>query len=480
MIGRTKEIAVLQESYSSQKPEMIAIYGRRRIGKTYLIREFYASKPNAFVLTLTGQSAGDMKTQIRNTAKVLKELCNIDIKSTSKWDEVFEQIKLFHVTHHSDYEHFTLFIDEVPWIATAKSGFIGVLGHIWNTYFSQFPNVSFVLCGSAAAWMLRNIASDKGELHGRITRRIPLKPFNLAECEAYLNHKGFNISRKHIIDYYIALGGVAQYLNSLDSNKSYAQNIDALCFKPEGIMYDEFSKLFTALFGKTPYHKAIVENLGSKKSLRFSAQEIAKSLKITALATVYSVLDDLDAAGFVKVQRYYKQNSRDALYSLCDPYSYFYLKWIKEVSKDTLEQNNSYWMGMEATQSFKSWSGNAFEMVVHNHIPQIKQALGISGVRTESYYWRTKAKDDSSGAQIDLVIKRADKTVSIIECKYYNDIFAIDSNYEKNLENKKTAFANSDSEKNAITLAFVTPYGAKLGSKVNISFSDITIDALFE
>jgi hypothetical protein len=327
--------------------------------------------------------------------------------------------------------------------------------------------------------MLKNIASDKGELHGRITKRIALMPFTLGESELYLLQKGFNVSRKHVIDYYIALGGVAQYLSYLDPNKSYSQNIDALCFSVDGILYDEFGKLFTALFGKTPHHKAVIEFLAAKASLRYSAQDIADGLKINSSATIYGVLEDLEAAGFIRAQRYYNQDKRDVLFSLCDPYSYFYLKWIKGIGRSSMEQNSSYWATMEFTQGFISWSGNAFEMIAHNHIPQIKRALGISGVKTDTYYWRTKLENGNLGAQIDLLIKRADKTVTIVECKYYNDSYTIDTAYEKNLENKKMAFSAADKENNAITLAMLTTYGAKRGKGVNINFTDITIDSLF-
>jgi uncharacterized protein len=479
MIGRAKEIQTLQESFASDRAEMIAVYGRRRIGKTYLIQEFYRSKPNTFFVCLTGQSGDDMKAQIRNSARVLKEKCDITIKSTAKWDEVFDELKKYHQAHHRDYEHFTLFIDETPWIATAKSGFIGALGHSWNIYFSAFSNVTFVLCGSAASWMLKNIASDKGELHGRITRRIALKPFTLRDCKLYLESRGFILQNKHIIDYYMTLGGVAEYLKHLNPNKSYSQNIDELCFKSDGILYDEFSRLFVALFGKTPHHRAVVEFLGSKKTLRYSATDIAKSLKIDAIATVYGVLDDLEAAGFIKAARFYNQDKRDTLYSLSDPYSYFYLKWIKGLGRSVLEQNDSYWAGVEQTQLFDIWAGNAFEMVAHNHIPQIKYALGISGVQTDTCYWKSKGDETSKGAQIDLLIKRADRTVSIVECKYWGSIYEVDSAYEQNLNNKKTAFGASDKEKNALTLAMLTTYGAKRKNGVNIAFSDITIDALF-
>lgn len=480
MIGRQKELQILNEAYNSDKAEMIAVYGRRRIGKTYMIREFYAKKPNTFALTLTGQSGDDMKAQIRNTARALKESCGISIAATAKWDEVFAKIKEFHQNNAPKYEHFVLFIDELPWIATAKSGFVGALGYAWNTYFSMFTNTTFVLCGSAAAWMLRNIASNKGELHGRITRKIALKPFSLSECEEFLISKGFSLPRKYVVDYYIALGGVAQYLNHLDPTKSNVENIDRLCFKNDGILRSEFTQLFTALFGRTPYHQAVVEKLGSTKSLRFSAAEIAKALKIDSIANVYAVLEDLEAAGFVAAHRFYGQTKRDTLYSLCDPYSYFYLKWIKGVSSSAIEQNDSYWGSVEATQGYKSWSANAFEMAAHNHIAQIKKALGIGGVRTDTYYWIAKGDEDTKGAQIDMLIKRADRFVTIVECKYCNDTFVVDAEYETELENKKNAFMRSDKGQNGVTLALLTTFGAKLGGKASIFFSNLTMDALFE
>ena len=422
IIGRTKEIAILNETYSSKKAEMIVVYGRRRIGKTYLINEFYKTKANVFQLTLTGIANNNMKAQIRGCMAPLMQQCSISISETFQWDQVFEEIKQFHSVNHKKYEHFVLFIDEMPWLTTPKSGFVGALGSIWNTYFQNFANVTFVLCGSAAAWMLKNVVSNKSEFYGRLTRKIILKPFTLKESEDYLHYKGFNLSRQLVVQYYFTFGGVAHYFNLLDSTKSYAQNVNELFFRENSLLYDEFNQLFTSLFGRTPYHKKIIEYLGNKVSIRFNVDEIAKKIGISNTNT-YPILDELEAAGFIKTQHFYEQKKRDRLYSLNDPFCYFYLKWVASVSHNILSENTSYWQNIELSKNYDIWSGFAFELVAHNHILQIKDALGILGVQTESFYWVRKGTDDKKGAQIDLLIKRADKTITIVECKFYNKEF---------------------------------------------------------
>ena len=478
LIGREKEIQVLNEISSSDKAEMLVVYGRRRIGKTYLIKEYYKSKDKTFLLTLTGIANNDTRAQIRAASNVLKDTCDIKINSNDKWDQVFNEIKNFHFREKDMYNHFVIFIDEMPWIATAKSGFIGALGSIWNTYFQDFKNVTFILCGSAAAWMLKNVVSNKSEFHGRITRKIILNPFTLKESEQYLKYKGFDILRKQVVQYYLTFGGVAHYFNLLNPTKSYTQNINELFFTDNSLLFNEFPQLFNSLFGRTPHHKKIIEYLGKKITLHYDINEIAKHLKISKTNT-YPILEELEAAGFIKSQNFYEQKKRDTLYSLCDPFCFFYLHWVAPVDKRSISENISYWQTIVMTQKFTSWCGYAFELVCHNHILQIKDALGISGVQTTSYYWSTKARDNQKGAQIDLLIKRADKTVTIVECKYYEVPFEISEFYEANLRNKIAAFRNSTKDNSAITIVMLTANGTTCFKGVSLSYTDLTIDNLF-
>lgn len=479
MIGREKEIAILTEALHSNRAEMIAVYGRRRIGKTYLVEQFY-NQSDVEMVSLIGQSEANMKTQLSNTKNRLLERNGIDVSDAQNWTDIFSAIKSHHQTYVSEQKHFVLFIDELPWIATARSGFIGALSYIWNSYFEKYPNVTFVLCGSAASWMIKKVVEEKGGLHQRITRQIPLYPFTLKESEAYLKQQGFNyLSRKEIIDLYIVLGGVAQYLSFLNPKKSLSENINQLCFTIGGVLQREFQTLFMALFGKSGLHQEVVKYLGSVKRRLFSAEEIANKFTIK-VEQLYTILDELEMAGFITKYTMYGRKKRDAKYALTEPFSAFHLKWIDAVNQSELLENENYWQFISTTQNWISWSGNSFESICHKHILEIKKALGISGVHTQTYYWSDLGSDDHKGTQIDMLIQRADKTVMVVEIKYYNQPFTISKSYAENLRYKIERFRQKDKKHNSIMLVMLTTYGLNTNQHSSIVNKEITMDVLFE
>ena len=478
MIGRVKELTLLNEALVSDRAEMIVVYGRRRVGKTYMIEQFYNQK-NICMISLIGQSGGNMSTQLSNAQNRLFDKYGIEFDKLKNWSELFEGIKEYHQNIKNEYEHFVLFIDELPWIATAKSGFIGALSYVWNSYFEKYSNVTIVLCGSAASWMVKKVIEEKGGLHQRITRQIPLYPFNLEESEAYLKERGFNyLSRKEIVDLYMILGGVAQYLSFLNPTKSMSQNINQLCFTMGGELQREFSTLFIALFGKKGIHQQVVAYLGGAKSRLFSADEISKKFNIKS-DPLYRTLDELEMAGFISKQNRYGQKKRDTKYLLSDSFSAFYLKWMDNVSTQELMENSDYWQFISTSQNWISWSGNRFEAVCHQHILQIKKALGISGVHTKTYYWQSRGDKNKSGTQIDMLIQRADKTVMIVEIKYYNKEFRISKSYADNLRQKIEIFREQDKAHNSIMLVMLTTYGVKKNSYSNMINSNLEMDILF-
>ncbi len=478
MVGRKKELAILNESLHSNRAEMIAVYGRRRVGKTYLIEQFY-NKQNICMVSLIGQSQANMSTQLTNAKNRLFDKYAIDLHGAKNWSELFEGIKNYHQTIKNGCEHFVLFIDELPWIATAKSGFIGALSYIWNSYFEKYSNVTIVLCGSSASWMVKMVIEEKGGLHQRITRQIPLYPFNLQESESYLKERGFNyLSRKEIVDIYMILGGVAQYLSFLNPQKSIAQNINELCFTMGGQLQREFSTLFVALFGKKGIHQQVVSYLGESKSRLFSANEISKKFNIKS-DPLYRTLEELEMAGFISKHNRYGRKKRDTRYALSDSFSAFYLKWMANVTTQELMENSNYWQFISSSQSWISWSGNRFEAVCHKHILQIKKALGISGVYTQTHYWQSRGDKSKKGTQIDMLIERADKTVMIVEIKYYNKEFTISKSYADNLRKKIETFREEDKAHNSIMLVMLSTYGVKKNSYSFMVNCDLGIDVLF-
>jgi AAA+ ATPase superfamily predicted ATPase len=477
VIGREKEIDILEEALTSNRAEMIAVYGRRRIGKTYLIEQFY-KKSNIKTISLIGQSGATMQTQLDNAKHRLFEQHGIDVSKAKNWTDIFNAIKIYHQERPK--KHFVLFIDELPWIATPKSGFIGALSYGWNSYFEEHTNVTFVLCGSAASWMIKKIVNEKGGLHQRLTRQIPLYPFSLKESEAYLKQQGFHyLSRKEIVDIYIVLGGVAQYLSFLNPQKSISENINQLCFSIGGELTREFQTLFVALFGKKGIHQQIVKYLGSVKKRLFLVDEISKKFDIK-IEQLYITLDELEMAGFITKYTMYGRKKRDARYSLTDPFSAFYLKWISKTTQQDLLENENYWQFIVGSQNWISWAGNSFESVCHKHILPIKKALGISGVHTQTYYWQEIGTENTKGTQIDMLIQRADKTVMVIEIKYYNQPFSISKSYATNLKHKIESFREKDKKNNSLMLVMLTTYGVKKNSYSNMINKEIIMDSLFE
>ncbi|SFV66916.1 archaeal ATPase, fused to C-terminal DUF234 domain [hydrothermal vent metagenome] len=479
MIGREKEIAILNESLHSNRAEMIAIYGRRRIGKTYLVEEFYKQE-NINMVSLIGQSNANMQIQLNNAKHRLFDEKGIDIDNAKNWSDIFYAIQEYHQQINSSYKYFVLFIDELPWIATAKSGFIGALSYSWNSYFEKYSNVTFVLCGSSASWMIKKVIEERGGLHQRITRQIPLYPFNLKESEAYLKKQGFlYLSRKEIVDLYIVLGGVAQYLSFLNPQKSISENINQLCFTVGGGLKNEFQTLFMALFGKNTIHQQIIKYIGSAKKRLFLASEIATKFNVK-IEKIYLTLDELEMAGFVSQQNMYGRKRRDRRYMLTDSFCAFYLKWMENIPKNELLENENYWQFINSSQNWISWSGNSFESVCHKHILDIKKALGISGVRTQTSYWQEIGTEDKQGTQIDMLIQRADKTVMIVEIKYHNQPFSISKSYAQNLNHKIERFRQKDKKHNSIMLVMLTTYGLKSNSYSNIVNRQIDMNIFFE
>ena len=477
MIGREKEISILEETLNSNRAEMIAVYGRRRIGKTYLIEQFYRQS-NIKTISLIGQSGATMQTQLSNAKHRLLEQHGIDVSKGKNWTDIFNAIKTYHKEHPE--KKFVLFIDELPWIATPKSGFIGALSYVWNSYFEKYPNVTFVLCGSAASWMIKKIVNEKGGLHQRITRQIPLYPFSLKESEAYLKQQGFHyLSRKEIIDIYIVLGGVAQYLSFLNPQKSISENINQLCFTIGGALTREFQTLFIALFGKKGIHQQVVKYLGSVKKRLFLVDEIAKKFNIKT-EQLYITLDELEMAGFITKYTMYGRKKRDARYSLTDQFSTFYLKWISPTTQQDLRENENYWHSISSSQSWISWAGNSFESICYKHILPIKKALGIAGIHTQTYYWQEIGTESKKGTQIDMLIQRADKTVMVIEIKYYNQPFTISKSYAQNLQHKVESFREKDKRHNSLMLVMLTTYGVVKNSHSHIINKEIGMDILFE
>lgn len=478
IIGRKKEKEELQKILESEKPAFLAIYGRRRIGKTYLIRNFFKNKGLFF--HLTGIQDGSLDIQLKNFAIEYADRFEKgkERKRAEDWFDAFQMLRK-EVENLSDKTKIILFFDELPWLATPRSNFMQALEHLWNRYLSEIPNVILIVCGSAASWMLDNVINDKGGLYERLTNKIRLLPFTLIETEEFLNYKNIHLNRKQIAEIYMCLGGVAKYLSYLEKGKSPAQMIGEVCFNYNAPLLSEFHKLYRSLFTHYEDHTKIVKALSSKRS-GLTYQEIIKKTKIAAGGTLTKRLEELLESGFINELLNFGKGVKSHRYILTDEYSLFYLFWISGLSALDLQNSGpDYWLKQRNSQSWRTWSGFAFENICLKHVDRIKFALGLAAVHTETSKWRSTPQVEE-GCEIDLVINRADQCINLCEIKYYEDVFTLDKDYAEKLRKKKWSFARETETKKALFLTLITTYGAKHNESFHASIDqDLTIDDLF-
>jgi uncharacterized protein len=472
IIGRKKEIATLQEALTSDEAEMVAILGRRRIGKTFLVTNTYQEH---LVFELSGAQGATTHQQLKNFRDELTDLQNspLPIEIPEDWLSAFQLLKKHLKTIESPQKK-VVFFDEVPWLAAHKSGFLEALGYFWNSWASR-QNLVVVICGSAASWMIRRIVHDKGGLHNRITKQIYLQPFTLSETESFLQSKEIFYDRLQISHLYMALGGVPQYLKEVKSGQSAAQNIDRICFAQGGALRDEFTKLYAALFNQADKHIAVIRVL-SQKWKGMDRIEVIQKAKLDSGGSTTTLLEELEQSGFITSYLPFGKKKRDKIYRLTDSYSLFYLHFMEQ---NTLEAGA--WLQLSQSQKFKSWAGYAFENICLCHVPQIKKALGISGVYTSVSTFYKNSTTDSEGAQIDLVMDRKDRIVNLFEMKFYEDVFTPTLDFADGLRRKKSVFKTETDTKKQLSWVLLSSFGIKHNQhSLGLVDNSLTMEVLFE
>ncbi len=474
MIGRIKEIDLLKKALTSKRPELIAVIGRRRVGKTYLIRTFFEGQID---FEMVGLRDGNMEQQLRNFAYSLKEANRQKdpIEKVPKdWLEAFHDLMEHLESLEEREKRKVVFIDELPWAATPRSDFLTGFSYFWNSYASK-SNIIVVICGSAAAWMTKRIINDKGGLHNRVTRKIILQAFTLSETESYFQSRNISLDRYQILQLYMTLGGIPHYLDQVESGRTAIQNIDEICFHPQGSLRSEFDNLYSSLFSNPERYEIIVTALASTwKGL--SRTEILSTAKLKDGGGITTILRELEQSGFISSYVPFNKRIKDTLYRLTDNYSLFYLKYIRDLPKN--EAGN--WHSLSQTQSWKSWSGYAYENICFQHIDKIKAALGISGVHTRYLSFIVKATDEHEGAQVDLLIDRMDNAISICEVKFYNDEYALTKEEADNIKRKRRVFRQVSRTQKQIFMVLITTFGL-VDNKYSLELIDnkINMDKLF-
>jgi len=466
---------LLQEAVQSKKAGLLAVYGRRRVGKTFLIHSYF---DNNLAFELTGMYGGSLKDQLQQFSKSLQKAAGsaLSLKPPETWVEAFYALEQY-LTGKSKKKKWVVFLDEFPWLDGRKSGFLSAFEHFWNSWAGREPNMLVVICGSAASWMIRNIINNKGGLHNRITQKLRLLPFDLAETETYLRNQSSHLDRYQILQIYMAFGGIPHYLNNVGRGSSASQVIDKTCFSKDGLLTGEFNNLYGSLFEIADNHIKTVRAL-AETTKGLTRQEIIDSCKLSSGGRTTLMLEELEESGFIKSTIPYDKTTKEAIYRLIDEFSIFYLKFMDEGNS----RGTKSWPALASGQPYVIWCGMAFEAVCLKHIQKIKLGLKIK-VGTEESAWRyvpAKGNKDK-GAQIDLIIDRADRIINICEMKFYTTEYVIDKSYAKNLQQKKDVFNERIKPKKTLFLTMITTFGVKENNYFDeLIQQSLTMDVLFK
>lgn len=479
LFGRSGEIKILERLYHSNKPEFLAIYGRRRIGKTFLIHEFFKDKGIYFCVT--GSAGSSKKIQLKKFYRDFQnKFPNSNTKAPEDWDDALYELKEA-VLQIDSGKKVTIFFDEIPWLASKKSGFLPALEYAWNQYFSHMDNIIVIVCGSSAAWIIKKIIHNKRGLYGRLSEVIKLNAFSLEETEKFLLSQNVHLSRKQIVELYMSMGGIAKYLTYVHPGDSTAQTINRLCFTPQGQLVGEFNQLYASLFDHSQKHIQIVKGLSEKRSGIFQ-KNLLESMQISSGGQASSIIEELEESGFIAAYPEFNKKSKDKKLWLTDEYSYFYLTWIEQVKGSIILGNDvDYWLKMHNDPRWKTWSGYAFEGICLKHVAQIKKALGISAVLTKESQWSYRPKnEEEQGAQIDLIIDRKDECINLCEIRFYNAPFSISQEYAHDLRRKVEVFREQTKTTKALFLTLITPFGLNKNKySIELVQKELTLEDLF-
>lgn len=469
MIGRKREIERLNMCMEADEAQLIAVYGRRRVGKTYLINEFFNGR---FDFKLTGIYNQPITMQLKNFITELNNQTGLKYDVPKDWMDAFSLLAEYLKTKSST-EKIVCFFDEMPWMDTLRSDFLPAFEAFWNNLGNTIKNLIFIVCGSATAWMHENIDENKGGLYRRLSCRIYLAPFTLYETELYLNSKGIDWSRYDITQCYMIMGGIPYYLSLMNPALTFNANIDNIFFRKRAELWDEFTFLYQTLFSNSDKYVLIAEAL-SKKRAGLTRDELVEKTNLPNNGLLTRMLENLEYSGFIRINDIFGSKKKN--YQLSDYYSCFYFKFIK----DNYGKDEHFWSNTYDNPARRAWTGLTFEQVCKDHVPQIKRKLGISGVSSSVSVWSGKGDDESRGAQIDMLIDRKDRVINICEIKYSTEEYQIDKDDDMTLRNKVGAFVRESKSKNSIQLTMITTYGIHKNKYSGVVNNQVVMDDLFQ
>ncbi len=471
IIGRENEISTLKNALTEEYSQFIAVYGRRRVGKTFLVREAFSYK---FAFQFTGAAKTTNKNQLMRFAEALREQGLQDVTSPKNWMQAFSELRRF-ISQLPVSQKKVVFLDELPWMDSPRSGFLSELEVFWNGWCSARKDIVLVVCGSSTSWMIKKIIKNKGGLHNRLNHRIALKPFPLRLCKDLLNSRGINFSDKQLLECYMIFGGVPYYWSLLKKGASLSQEIDRLIFSGDGELHDEFDMLYAALFKTPEPYLKIISTLAKKKSGMTRAQ-IIEEAHIESNGHLSDILNDLEWCGFIRSYSFMGNQVKGEFYQLIDLFTLFYYAFKNK------RRPANYWQSTEGSPERNTWHGLAYEKVCLWHVDQIKRKLGISGVLTDVYSWYCKANKElgREGVQIDLILDRRDGVIDLCEIKYSKDKYAISDAYAVDLRRKAATFNDVTKTKKAVHMVMITTDGLLQNAYSSEIQNEVELEDLFK
>lgn len=477
IIGRSKEIKELERLYRSPKAEFVAVYGRRRVGKTYLIRELFKDRMSFYVTGLTPYSDNGDKTnakdQLHNFYLAMLKYGFNEKVCPDNWLDMFFMLEQFLENKYKN-KRILIFIDELPWFDIAKSGFLKAFEHFWNSWASTKKNLMLIVCGSATSWIEDNLIMNRGGLYNRLTYQILLRPFNLYECRQFYKSMNVEVNQYDVIDYYMIFGGIPYYMGYVSPGKSLAQNIDEMFFGNSAKLKTEFDLLFGSLFTNPSTYIAVMKFLATRHS-GYTRDEICKALNIKSGSNLTKVLSSLEASCFIKKYQPFTNSKRELKYKIIDNFCLFYFRFVSENKKN----DPNFWQHSLNLPALNSWRGLAFEEVCFSHIDQIKQAIGIGKVISTESAWAVRGNDDKTGCQIDMIIDRNDNVVTLCEMKYVAKKFTVDNDYYATLRERIDTASQYVKKRTNIQMLLITTFGLQENKYSNIFQDVITVEDLF-
>ena len=463
---------LLEQCVQSKESELVVVYGRRRVGKTFLVNQFFKNK---YAFKLTGVYHQPTSVQLERFATQMEEYSGYST-IPENWYKAFDMLKK-HLQQTTTQGKKVVFIDEMPWLDTEESNFVAAFEQFWNGWASAEGDILLIACGSATSWMTNKLLANQGGLFNRCGTRLFVRPFTLKETEEYLLSKEIEWTRYDIAECYMIMGGIPFYLKQLSPKWTYTQNIDNVFFKEKGLLWDEFSHLYDTFFKQPENHIAVVEAL-SKKRMGLTRNEIIKATKLHDNGNLTTILDNLTNNEFIRPYNYFGKKKQDTIYQLTDFYSMFYFSYIK----DNYSRDPHYWTNHMDDPSRRSCAGYTFEQLCLYHLDQVKQAIGISAVQCEVSAWFHKSAEGEErkrGAQIDLLIDRRDRVINVCEMKFSINEFTINKDYEAVLRNKMETFREESKTQKALQLTMITTYGVKKNMYSSRVQSEVVLDDLF-